>query len=76
MKQIERDKLLSNVLDEEYIESTEIFFNSGRIDKITEDGKFIGSASDDIINLIKNHIEKMGIDYDALKLQIFSLQEE
>ena len=58
MKQVERDKLLSDILEEEYIGTTEIFFNKGRIDKISKNGEFIGSASDDIVNLIKGNVEK------------------
>ena len=66
-----RDKLLSELLKEE--ETLKLDFKRGRIDKINDDGDFLGDASDEILNFINILIEKNIKSYNEYQEKVNQL---
>jgi len=52
-----RDETISKILDEDN-NLKEVFFERGHIDKIDDNGNFIGNAGDEIMEYVKSHIKK------------------
>jgi len=74
-----RDDTISKILDEDN-NLKEVFFERGHIDKIDDNGNFIGNAGDEIMEYVKTHIkkqfqasksiqkkfEKLGVEFEKL----------
>ena len=62
-KQSKRDKKLSELLDEE-VDQSSLILSCGRIEKIGDNGEFLGSATDDIMKFINDKIKINKSSYD------------
>ena len=59
-KSSQRDYKLAKLLDIQ-VDITNIFYDKGRIDKIGDNGEFLGDVTNEAIDLILNNINKNGI---------------
>lgn len=60
---MKRDTILSDILGEER-DNNALIFSKGRIDKVGSDGRFLGSAEDEVMEYITSYLAKNKISND------------
>lgn len=71
-KSIKRDRIISNLFGEESSRNYMVF-DRGHIDKIDDDGNFIGNAGEELINFVEEYIKKNIKKNESLKKKFESI---
>jgi len=70
-KSFNRDKSISEVLGESHINV--IHFKKGHIDKVDDDGEFVGNAGEEILEYVENKIKSNIRKYESINKKFTSL---
>jgi len=73
-KSVKRDNIISEILDE--YKNKSLFFEIGHIDKIDDNGNFIGNAGEEILEYIENLIAENSKKSKSLQKKFEKLEKE